>query len=508
MDLSPRSAWGRIGDFLRTPSLARSVMGLLAAAFALLLAVNVATFVMSQRTAETNDQIETAQNMRRDARTVLIATLDAETAQRGFLLTGRSEFLRPYQEAQEVLGPAVARLHRAAMNDPSLWPSVRRIEELAAAKQAELAATLRMAREGRIGPAIQAVRSGQGKVVMDDLRRAIVDFEQLKTTRIATRTEASERLAAATVAANILAALLVVLLAGLSLWLVRRYVIEIQGARDQLNRMNAGLEATVEERTGDLVRANEEIQRFAYIVSHDLRAPLVNVMGYTSELEQAGKVIDNAITEAQKVREVQPDVVMAVREDMPEAIGFIRASTEKMDRLINAILKLSREGRRNLSPETLDMTAMTQNIADSVHHQTDASGARIVVETLPMLESDRLSMEQIMGNLIDNAVKYLDHDRPGEIVVSGQEVAGGWAVYRIADNGRGIAPRDHERIFELFRRSGRQDRTGEGLGLAFVRNSVRRLGGTIDVESELGKGSTFILKFPKRLIVSEPGAAL
>ena len=73
---------------------------------------------------------------------------------------------------------------------------------------------------------------------------------------------------------------------------------------------------------------------------------------------------------------------------------------------------------------------------------------------------------------------------------------------------RGVAPRDHERIFELFRRAGRQDRTGEGLGLAFVRNSVRRLGGQIDLESELGKGSTFLLKFPKRLVLPDSGAAL
>jgi len=262
------------------------------------------------------------------------------------------------------------------------------------------------------------------------------------------------------------------------------------------------------DRTAALTRANDEIQRFAYIVSHDLRAPLVNVMGYTSELEQAGKVIDAAIREAEAEGPVSADVVTAVREDMPEALGFIRASTEKMDRLINAILKLSREGRRNLAPERLDMTAMAQNIADSVHHQTEASGARIVVESLPPIESDRLSMEQILGNLIDNAVKYLDAGRPGEIVVSGEEVPGGWIVYRVADNGRGVAPRDHERIFELFRRSGKQDRAGEGLGLAFVRNSVRRIGGVIDLESELGKGSTFLLKFPKRLILSEPGGVL
>ena len=85
----------------------------------------------------------------------------------------------------------------------------------------------------------------------------------------------------------------------LSAWMVRRYVGEIQRAREELDAVNAGLEDTVRDRTAALTRANDEIQRFAYIVSHDLRAPLVNVMGYTSELEQAGKVIDAAIREAE-----------------------------------------------------------------------------------------------------------------------------------------------------------------------------------------------------------------
>ena len=175
-----------------------------------------------------------------------------------------------------------------------------------------------------------------------------------------------------------------------------------------------------------------------------------------------------------------------------------------MDRLINAILKLSREGRRSPVSEVLPMAEIVQAIADSVHHQTDAADAEIVVEELPTIQSDRLSIEQIFGNLVDNAVKYLEPSRPGRIVVSG-EVSGDEVTYRVTDNGRGVSDRDHERIFELFRRSGRQDRPGEGLGLAFVRNSVRRLGGTIDLESELGKGSTFVLKFPKRLVLSETG---
>ena len=92
--------------------------------------------------------------------------------------------------------------------------------------------------------------------------------------------------------------------------------------------------------------------------------------------------------------------------------------------------------------------------------------------------------------------------RLGRIVVEGETDEDGRLHYRITDNGRGVSARDHERIFELFRRAGKQDLPGEGLGLAFVRNNVRRLGGTIALTSELGQGSTFHLKFPTRLIVS------
>ena len=502
-----RKALHLVGDFLRTPSVGRAVAGLLAGAFLLLLLVNVATFVMIGRTAQVNDSIEDAQQMRRAARTLLIAVTDAETAQRGFLLTGRPQYLQPFEEARQSLAPALETLHRGD-TDAELRAPVDRLHEAVDAKMAEMDSTLALARQGRIGQAIQIVRSDEGRRLMDAIRNDISEFDGIKSARIAKRIQTSERFGLITVVINTLAAVLVLVMAAISAWLVRRYVLEMQSAREALDAANASLEDKVRERTGELTRANEEIQRFAYIVSHDLRAPLVNVMGYTSELEQAGRTIDKALARAEAERDVDPEVVQAVREDVPEAIGFIRASTTKMDRLINAILKLSREGRRNLAIETLDMTAMAQGIADSVRHQTETADAEIVVRDLPMIDSDRLSMEQIFGNLIDNAVKYLEASRPGRIEISGEDVPGGWIVYRIADNGRGVAPRDHERIFELFRRAGRQDRAGEGLGLAFVRNSVRRLGGQIDLESELGKGSTFLLKFPKRLVLPDSGAAL
>ncbi len=505
--MSGKSSFAAALRFLRVPSIGRSVVALLSIAILLLLVVNVATFVMIQRTATFNEEEARLQATRRVARTIKIDLLNAETGQRGFLLTGRPHFLAPYNEAGGEVDRNLAQLRTLTAGDAELTPRVDALEAAVDAKLADMRATIDLTATGQIGPAIQQVRSGQGLVMMDRVRAEVEDIDQVLTVRISDRTRQSEASSVVTVIANALAGLLILILAGVSVMLIRRYISDLAEARMDLDRVNAGLEETVRERTSALTRANEEVQRFAYIVSHDLRSPLVNVMGFTSELEAAGQTLDRQLkrVEDEAPSLVDDDARLAVREDLPEAVGFIRASTEKMDRLINAILKLSREGRRNLVPENMDMAPMIQKIADSVRHQTDAADAEIVVHDLPWIESDRLSLEQIFGNLIDNAVKYLDPARPGHIEITGTDVAGGWVEYAIVDNGRGIAPRDHERVFELFRRAGRQDRPGEGLGLAFVRNSVRRLGGSIDVESELGKGSTFRLKFPKRLILMDAG---
>ncbi|WP_261401643.1 sensor histidine kinase [Chenggangzhangella methanolivorans] len=233
-------------------------------------------------------------------------------------------------------------------------------------------------------------------------------------------------------------------------------------------------------------------------MSHDLRAPLVNVMGFTSELDAARKVLKEQIDGLDEVgaAKVSPDARLAIEEDLPEAIGFIRTSTAKMDRLINAILKLSREGSRLIRPESVQIETLVVGIADTMYQQLQAADAEIEVQAgLPAIVTDRLSIEQIFQNLIENAVKYLDRSRAGRVKVTGRRV-GSQVEYAIEDNGRGIDAKDHERVFELFRRAGAQDQPGEGLGLAFVRASVRRLGGAIRLTSEPGRGSTFHLTFP------------
>jgi hypothetical protein len=271
---------------------------------------------------------------------------------------------------------------------------------------------------------------------------------------------------------------------------------------------NLNLEATVDERTADLREANNEIQRFAYIVSHDLRSPLVNIMGFTSELEELRADIFRRIAALGRAVGAAPVPVVAgdaepelegedkqLSQDFSEALGFIKSSIAKMDRLITAILNLTREGRREFEPVRIDTRELIEAIVTTVAHQAAEAEAEIRIEPLPEIVSDRLALEQIFSNLIDNALKYLKPGVPGDIAVRGRTKLG-FAIFEVADNGRGIAPKDHQRIFDLFRRAGTQDRPGQGIGLAHVRALVRRLGGTMSVQSELNSGSTFTITLP------------
>jgi signal transduction histidine kinase len=276
-----------------------------------------------------------------------------------------------------------------------------------------------------------------------------------------------------------------------------RAAAELAEARAALVETNAGLEDAVAERTAELRDSNEEIQRFAYIVSHDLRSPLVNIMGFTTELEALRADLFRRLGELRAAAPEPGDPDAELGRDFDEAIGFIKASIAKMDRLINAILRLSREGRREFHPERIDMTALLGSITASLAHQAEAAGATVIVGELPPVTSDRLALEQIFSNLVDNALKYGRAGAPGRIEVAGRVTPAG-TVYEVRDNGRGIDARDRERVFDLFRRSGVQDRPGEGIGLAHVRALVRRLGGTIVLTSEPGQGSTFTVTLPRR----------
>jgi signal transduction histidine kinase len=481
---------------------------------ALLLSVIVGAAVwLAARTNASVDEATRAQQISTLAADVLSAVQAAETGQRGRLLTGRDSYLAPYETAAARLPGLLDQLGAAVRDDPTDAPRFARLRPVVEAKLRELAATLQLERDGRHQDALALVLSDEGKRLMDQTRTLLREIVADQTRRLEADLERSRSGARLLVAVDSVALLAFVVLALFVARGANRYVARLREAQAALREANAELQAgrdrleqAVRERTAELTAANEEVQRFAYIISHDLRAPLVNIIGFTSELEAATNTLNRYVHGriAAGGAPVPDEVRVASEEDLPEAIRFIQASTAKMDRLINAILRLSREGRRVLIPERLDMNALAAGVVDSVRSLADAAGAEISVGKLPGIISDRTAVEQVFSNLVENAIKYLKPGRPGRVRIEGAP-EGKMVRYVVADNGRGIAERDRERIFELFRRAGSQDVPGEGIGLAHVRALVRRLGGSIECHSVPDEGSEFVVRLP--LVLAHQGVS-
>ncbi|MFA6265345.1 MAG: CHASE3 domain-containing protein [Pseudolabrys sp.] len=488
---------------------------LLGLGFAVLVVIGAATVLVTNRAADDARELNRTLLIQAHLSNVLLEMRRAESGQRGYLLTKRSEYLDDYDAAAPRIGPVIGELRTLVVGDAAMATALDRIDAITRAKLQELGRTVDLMRAGRDIDALRLVQSDAGRNLMENLRVAVdntvADQQRIRIERV----ETSRRNNLALLSLSLFGSLMIVIIGGLSVFLVRRNHRRAEIARQELAGTNANLERIVEYRTADLTEANEEIQRFAYIVSHDLRSPLVNIMGFTSELEALRQDIFNEMDKLRgQIVELNgaaqaPDEEAAVHRlgaDFDEAIGFIKSSIGNMDRLINAVLKLSREGRRQFNPEQVDMEAVLGAIAETVAHRLTELQATLRVEALPAVETDALAVQQIFGNLIDNALKYRRTDEKLQIDICGRLTAT-HAIYEVQDNGRGIDRADFQRVFELFRRAGKQDRPGEGIGLAHVRALVRRLGGTIGLSSELGKGSIFTVTLPRRWSADKRSAA-
>lgn len=481
---------------------------LLGAAFTFLGVIVLASIALLQRaqgererliqTVETQSQIdELAGSLRR-----------MESGQRGYLLTGDKDFIALYNETLPTVRLKLEAFESAVANHPSQKNRLDALKPLINAKLSEMAETISLYEMGKSGQAIKLVRTERGLRSMGEISELVRQIKIENATERFTQYADARRQERWLLVSNIIAVALIVMLAAASVLAVQKANSVMLTAQAVLRDANAELEANVAARTAELTAANEEIQKFAYIVSHDLRSPLVNIMGFTSELEQLkSELFGNRGADASALgngadpapRTSNGSMSAAQLEgDFSEALGFIKASITKMDRLINAILTISREGNRKLQAERIDMNELFTGITASAAHQSQEAEVSVELGALPTIVSDRLALEQIFSNLVDNALKYLRDDEKGRVQVKGAN-HGGKVKIEVKDNGRGIAPRDQERVFELFRRAGAQDKPGEGMGLAHVRALVRRLGGSISVESTPGQGSTFSVTLPRAL---------
>jgi signal transduction histidine kinase len=480
----------------------RSALLFLLIGTGILIIIIVATFGLVERTRTNFNDIIAERDIRRMSADLMQKLTDAETGQRGFLITRDEAFLSPYQAAVGEIRLAVEQLAEAVDGRPIKERETAELSTLVDGKLTEMARTIDLIRSGDQAGALALVETNVGRRSMDRIRTILDDFKEKSDLSVDNGAEAqisaTRQLQWITIAGGIA----IVVIMGAALFVVAQHIRALATSQQEVRRLNEGLEARVAERTEDLMQANQEIQRFAYIVTHDLRAPLVNIMGFTAELDTSLKALQAYVLNDGKPLsedEIQ-SARLAASEDLPEAIGFIRSSTRKMDGLINAILKISRDGRRQLKPEEIELKPLVETITASVYHQISEGDGTIDLDIrADHLITDRLSVEQILGNLVDNAIKYKNPNRPLALTVRSMPEGRHMVRIEVQDNGRGIAEQDHERVFELFRRSGQQDKAGEGIGLAHVRSLARNLGGEISVTSRLGEGSTFVLRLPSDL---------
>ncbi|MDY0096196.1 MAG: PocR ligand-binding domain-containing protein [Candidatus Vecturithrix sp.] len=254
-----------------------------------------------------------------------------------------------------------------------------------------------------------------------------------------------------------------------------RFIVAHKRAEDEIRTLNTELEQRVHERTARLEAVNQELQSFAYIVSHDLKAPLRAINRLVKWLvEDYGDVFDAK---------------------GKEMAALLLGRVNRMDGLIDGILEYSRIGHIAGQVELLDLSQLLPDVIDSLSPPPNIQV--IIASTLPVISGNTIRIQQVFANLIGNAVKYMDKSQ-GIITIRCEEVGVNWQ-FSVADNGPGIEPQYHNKIFQIFQTLQPRDEVeSTGIGLSIVKKIVGFYGGKIWIESEVGKGTTFLFTFPKQ----------
>ena len=242
---------------------------------------------------------------------------------------------------------------------------------------------------------------------------------------------------------------------------------------------------------------NEDLESIVYVSSHDLRSPLVNIQGHSSELANCCKEIKEAVQNEGVPEQIKTDVLRTLDEEILPSLNFVVSSTDKMDILLNGLLKLCRLGRASYEIQEVDMNSMFKGVVSSMQYQIDKSGMEVQIEELPSCMGDQWQVSQVFTNLVDNAIKYRSQGKEGLVRVFGY-IENEMSVYCVEDNGVGISKEDQKKVFEIFHRvDPHSSVSGDGLGLSIVQRIIDRLDGRIWLESELGEGSKFFVALPK-----------
>ncbi|RMF43979.1 MAG: PAS domain-containing sensor histidine kinase [Planctomycetota bacterium] len=260
----------------------------------------------------------------------------------------------------------------------------------------------------------------------------------------------------------------------------------LQRSEQRLRELNERLEERVRERTAELEARNAELDAFAHTVSHDLRAPLRAIEGFSQALLE--------------------DYLRQLDQQGREYLEYIKVAARRMDTLVRDLLEYSRLGREELPLAPVAVDAIIDEVLEQSREPIEASGAEFDIRRpLPLVWAHPTTLRQVILNLVDNAMKFVPPETKPRIVIEAHDVAPQRVRILVCDNGIGIPPEYHHKVFEVFERLHSVDQyKGTGVGLAIVARACQRMRGRCGVESNRDQGSRFWIELDR----ADPPAAV
>lgn len=464
-------------------------------AVALLLVNAVISFRATDRLIGNNERVAHTKEVIESLLATLSAMKDAETAHRGFLLTGDEQFLEPYHSGAKQVGTSLAHLKELTTESAFQRNQLPILENAANARLKTLAENLELYKTGGSQAVVRQGSLLTGKQQMDEMRQAVSEIQTVENGILQQRLEesrASGRNALVTLAvANTLAFVFLVA----AFLLIRRNLQHRKKEEEMLLAEQHRLELRVSERTAELhdtnaelERSNRELEDFAFVASHDLQEPLRKIQAFGDRLRSKHGPSLNG-----------------------EALDYLarmQNAAQRMHRLINDLLTYSRVTTKAQPFVRTDLEMIAREVLSDLEVRINQTGGNVEVSEMPVIEAEPMQMRQLLQNLIGNGLKF---HRPGIkpiIIVKGSviETSGNSAQGKgsnkycritVGDNGIGFDEKYLDRIFTPFQRlHGRGEYEGTGIGLAVCRKIVERHGGALTAESKPGSGATFIVTLP------------
>jgi signal transduction histidine kinase len=458
-----------------------------ASALIILISIGALSYRSQVRNEEDREWVTHTHLVVERLQVIRIDITQAETGQRGYILTGQERYLTFYRAGVEKLGPDIKALQDLTSDNPVQQENIKRLKSLVADRLGELAEGIDIRKQSGLLAGVDSVarRNNDERWIemiaaqMDEMRHTEAE---LLGARLVTAAASTRKMKVLIAGGNALAILIL---------LVAAFVIHSEtGKRDQADENLKQANKRLERQSAELSETNIELESFSYSVAHDLRAPLRHIAGYSSVLAQDyGPRLD---TEGLR------------------CLTTIVDSARRMGRLVDDLLALSQIGRKELAFQEMDLGSLVARVVEELATESAGREVEWQIGELFCAECDPGLMKQVFTNLLSNAVKYTRRQAHAVIQV-GQSLQNGERVIFIRDNGVGFEMQYANKLFGVFQRLHKaRDFEGTGVGLAIVQRIIRKHGGRVWAEARVDQGATFFftLGTPEIKVREQPESAI